>query len=310
MLEKWECYFCHRHRRTNKMNAFSRNLHPKEFLREAIRRFAGEISLQIVRALLHPIAFVREAIRIGPQVVRAFFLFKKPLSLILHFFNQTCPSDKRIHLRNGKELELSGHNLDVVVLFQVFCERVYPTDRNSVVVDIGANIGCFSLYAAFGGAEKVYAFEPNREAYHCMLENIRGNNLQKVIVPYNYAVTSKSNEVVTIPKAASPQNRIAYENANIDRDEYELVNTISLNDIVSKESISCVHLLKMDCEGSEYDIIASTSKSTFSKISRIIVEYHHGKAGEMVENLQQHGFKLEKQSRATEKEGMLWFRKS
>src|SRR5207249_2661778 len=128
-------------------------------------------------------------------------------------------------------------------------------------------------------------------------------------VPYNYAVTSKSNEVVTIPKAASPQNRIAYEN-KIDRDEYELVKTISLNDIVSKEGISCVHLLKMDCEGSEYDIIAGASKSTFSKISRIIVEYHHGKAGEMVENLQQHGFKLEKQSRATEKEGMLWFRKS
>jgi len=292
------------------MNGFSRHLPPKEFLREAIQRFAGEFGLQIVRALLHPKEFLRNAIIIGPQIVRALFLFKKPLPLIRHFFNQTCPSDKCIHLRNGRELKLSGHNLDIVVLFQVFCERVYPTDSNTVVVDIGANIGLFSSYAAFSGAQKVYAFEPNREAYHCMLENIRGNNLQKVIVPYNYAVTSKSNEVVTIPKAASPQNRIAYENANIDRDEYELVNTISLNDIVSKESISCVHLLKMDCEGSEYDIIAGTSKSTFSKISRIIVEYHHGKAGEMVENLQQHGFKLEKQSRATEKEGMLWFRKS
>src|SRR5205807_9416279 len=275
----------HRHERTHKMNGFSRHLHPKEFLREAIQRFAGELGLQIVRALLHSKEFLRKTIIIGPQVVGALFLFKKPLPLIHHFFNQTCPSDKCIHLRNGRELKLSGHNLDIVVLFQVFCERVYPTDSNSVVVDIGANIGLFSSYAAFSGAQKVYAFEPSPQAYHCMLENIRGNNLQKVIVPYNYAVTSKSNEVVTIPKAASPQNRIAYENANIDRDEYELVNTISLNDIVSKESISCVHLLKMDCEGSEYDIIAGTSKSTFSKISRIIVEYHHGKAGEMVEKI-------------------------
>ena len=291
------------------MNVISRNLHPKEFLREAIRRFAGEFGLQIVRAFLHPKEFLRNAIIIGPQIVRALFLFKKPLPLIHHFFNQTCPSDKCIHLRNGRELKLSGHNLDIVVLFQVFCERVYPTDSNTVVLDIGANIGLFSSYAAFSGAQKVYAFEPNPEAYHCMLENIGRNNLQKVIVPYNYAVTSKSNEVVTISKTASPQNRIAYENAGRDKDEYESANTISLNDIVSKESISRVHLLKMDCEGSEYDILAGISKSTFSKINRIIVEYHDGKVAEIDENLKQHGFKLEKVSRATEKEGMLWFGK-
>jgi FkbM family methyltransferase len=189
----------------------------------------------------------------------------------------------------------------------VFCERVYPTDGATVVLDIGANIGLFSLYAAFGGAEKIYAFEPNRGAYRCMLENIRRNHLQKVIAAYNFAVTSKSNEVVTIPKAASPQNRIAYGNFN--DDEYETVKTISLNDVVSKESISCVDLLKMDCEGSEYDIIAGMSESTFSKINRIILEYHEGKAGEINENFERHGFKLEKQQPQTEKMGMLWFRR-
>ena len=156
----------------------------------------------------------------------------------------------------------------------------------------------------------MYAFEPNREAYECMLENIKRNNLQNVIDPYNYAVTSKSNEVVTIPKTASPQNRIGYENGGRGMDGYELVKTISLNDIVTKESLSRIDLLKMDCEGSEYDILAAISKSTFSKISRIIIEYHEGKAGEIGENLRKHGFKLEKQSPATNREGMLWFRKS
>jgi len=262
----------------------------------------------IVRALLHPQERLQKAIKNGPQIVRASLLFKNPLPLIHHFLNRTSPSKKNIQFRNGRELNLSQHRLDVVVLFQVFCERVYPTDRNTVVVDIGANIGLFSLYAAFSGAAKVYAFEPNREAYHYMLENIRRNDLGKIIVPYHYAVTSKSNDVVKIPKGASPQNRIAYE--KVSNDEYESVNTICLNDIVSNNSISRVHLLKMDCEGSEYDILASISDSTFSKIDRIIVEYHDGKVGEIDEDLKQHGFKLERQAAQTEKMGMLWFRKS
>src|SRR6266513_1432574 len=264
---------------------------------------------KIVRALLPLRArtLLRRPLKNGLLIFRAWCLFKTPGSLIRHYFNQTSPSEKRIQLRNGRELNLSHHNLDVVVLFQVFCERIYPTDSNTVIVDIGANIGLFSLYAAFSGAKTVYAFEPNREAYRCMLENIGRNNLEKVIVPHNYAVTSKSNEVVTIPKTASPQNRIAYGNTN--NDEYESVNTVSLNDIVSKEGISRVDLLKMDCEGSEYDIIAGINKSTFSKIGRIIVEYHDGKTGEIAADLKQHGFKLERQERETEKMGMLWFRK-
>src|SRR5256885_13682279 len=108
-----------------------------------------------------------------------------------------------------------------------------------------------------------------------MLENIRRNGLQTVIVPHHYAVTSKSDEVVAIPKGASPQNRIAYGPAS--GDEYESVQTISVDDIVQREGIACVHLLKMDCEGSEYDILAGISNATFSKIRRIIVEYHDGR---------------------------------
>lgn len=266
-------------------------------------RKEATFGLRIVRAFLHPRTGIKKVLKI----IRALFVFKNPFPLIYHYFNLTSPPEKRIQLRNGSEVILSGHGLDIVVLFQVFCERVYPTDGATVVLDLGANIGLFSLYAAFGGAEKIYAFEPNREAYRCMLENIRRNHLQKVIAAYNYAVTSKSNEVVTIPKAASPQNHIAYGDFN--NDEYESVNTISLNDIVSKESISCVDLLKMDCEGSEYDIIAGMSESTFSKINRIILEYHDGKAGEIDENFKRHGFKLEKQQPQTEKMGMLWFRR-
>jgi len=289
------------------MSVFGGSVHRKAVLRDAVQRLAGDPGLAIARALLHPRIFLGRAWKNGLLVLRAWFLFKTPRSLIRHYFSQTSPADLRIHLRNGKELTLSGHRLDVVVLFQVFCEQVYPTDPDTVVLDVGGNIGLFAVYAAFSGARKVYTFEPNREAHGYMLENIKRNGLQTVIVPHHYAVTSKSDEVVAIPKGASPQNRIAYGPAS--SDAYESVHTISVDDFVRQEGIACIHLLKMDCEGSEYDILAGMSDATFAKIRRIIVEYHDAKSGKICEDLKPHGFELEKHVPETDRMGMLWFRK-
>jgi FkbM family methyltransferase len=266
---------------------------------EFARRTVKALLPARVRALLPPI------LRNAPLVAKAWPVFKRPLPLVHHYLNRSVPPEKRVHLRNGGELMLSGHELDMAVVFQVFCDEVYPVDRGTVVVDIGANIGLFSLYAAFSGAAKVYAFEPNREAYRCILKNIEANSLQDRIVPYHHAVTSRSNEIVTIPKAASPQNRIA--RASVPDDGYESVTTISLNDIVRNECISRVDLLKMDCEGCEYDILGGTTASTFSRIGRVIIEYHDGHEREIVKDLCRHGFRLERETAENDRMGMLWF---
>jgi FkbM family methyltransferase len=255
-----------------------------------------------VRALLPPI------VRNAPLVARASRVFQRPLPLVQHYLHRTLPPGRRVRLRNGGELMLSGHALDVVVVFQVFCDQVYPVDRDTVVIDVGANLGMFSLYAAFRGARRVYAFEPNREAYRCMLANIETNGLQATIAPYRHAVTSRSHEVVAIPKAASPQNRICH--ASVPGDEHESVTTISLDDIVRKEGLSRVDLLKMDCEGCEYEILAATTPATFSRIGRIILEYHDGREREIEKDLRRHGFRLEKEAAENERMGMLWFRRT
>ncbi len=177
-----------------------------------------------------------------------------------------------------------------------------------MVIDIGANIGMFSMYAAWRGARKVFAYEPNGEAFQCILRNIARNGLQARVVPYRHAVTSRSKEVVSIPRAASPQNRIA--RAATPDAEHEPVTTISLEDIVSNQGLSRIDLLKMDCEGSEYDILAGTSASTFARIERIILEYHDGREREIEANLRRHGFRLEKAVAENARMGMLWFRRA
>jgi len=60
--------------------------------------------------------------------------------------------------------------------------------RGRAVVDAGANIGIFSIYAAMLGAERVYAFEPVLRTYRMLVENIRLNNLNGKIIPINCAL--------------------------------------------------------------------------------------------------------------------------
>jgi len=71
-----------------------------------------------------------------------------------------------------------------------------------------------------------------------MLENISRKSLQTVIAPHNYAVTSKSGEVVAIPKGASPQKSHYVRTAS--SDGYESVQTILLDDIVSGKVHYCL----------------------------------------------------------------------
>ena len=242
------------------------------------------------------------------KILKALYLFENSLSLITHYVARSSPADKCIRFRDGRQMKLSNHNLDLVVLFQVFCERIYRRKRNnSVVLDVGANIGSFALYAAFNGAKRIFAFEPNGEAYGCMLHNIERNELGGTITPFRFAVTGKSNEIVKIPIAASPKNQISRQAIEDEDENYESVGTISLNDILSKEDISCVDLLKLDCEGSEYDIIAATDTATFAKIREVVLEYHDDRVEEIVDALKKHGFHLAKHRPESERMGMLWF---
>jgi hypothetical protein len=61
---------------------------------------------------------------------------------------------------------------------------------------------------------------------------------------------------------------------------------VSLQDIIDKSEVTPT-ILKVDCEGCEYDVILSASSATLLNFSHIQIEYHYG-----YENLKK---KLEKE---------------
>ena len=52
------------------------------------------------------------------------------------------------------------------------------------------------------------------------------------------------------------------------------VNSISLQQIFDNNNIEYCDFLKLDCEGSEYEIIKNLPTPYFKKIKKMIIEYH------------------------------------
>ena len=138
-----------------------------------------------------------------------------------------------------------------------------------IILDIGANIGDSPLFFA-KYYKKVYAFEPVPYNYEKMRQNIELNPQYKdKIVTYNNAVSDK---IGTLKISIDGAESSVYTNGR-DYCEIDAVRIPDiLNDINDKDHL----ILKMDCEGAEFDIVLNEDLSMFDEI---IMECHSQVAG-------------------------------
>jgi FkbM family methyltransferase len=239
-------------------------------------------------------------------VLKCFILFKKPLRFLYAYLTITPLAERMVELRSGLKIILSEHPHDIITIFVVFVRKDYgDMPANGVVIDIGANIGVFSLYAAhIGKVSKVFAYEPNSESFHYLLENISTNYLEQIIVPHRLAVTGMGKGIVKFPKKSSMYNAIIESESDID---FEEVETTSMPMMFS--DIENINLLKLDCEGAEYAILMESDQDVFKKISAIRMEYHFGREDEISTFLKQFGFIRCHFHQDSEKTGNLWYHK-
>ena len=150
--------------------------------------------------------------------------------------------------------------------------------EGDIVIDIGANIGIVSIYLAKKYPFlKIYAFEPVRQNYECILKNIELNNIKDgIITVENIALTKdrrKLNMIVPIYNTGQSNIHNRYSSpllSNIDPN----IPSIKLDDVFSKYNIEECKLLKIDCEGAEYEILYSTNESNLKKCNTLLAEFH------------------------------------
>ncbi|HEY0740168.1 MAG TPA: FkbM family methyltransferase [Chryseosolibacter sp.] len=191
--------------------------------------------------------------------------------MIDSYLNFKAPKENAYSLKSGHRLVLSTNPHDSITVMVIFCRQEYgPIPANGVVVDIGANIGMFSLYAAINGARKVYAFEPNRKSFEILCKNIEVNKFTDIIIPFNEGVSDTDGKIIYLPEDSSPYN-VATQAMKTDNVPVE---TVSLTSILNDRVKEKVDLLKIDCEGAEYEILYSTGKQVFDTIGAIRMEHH------------------------------------
>ena len=165
-------------------------------------------------------------------------------------------------------------------IVEILCLNSYPLDdidlRGKEVVDVGAYVGDSTLYFLYRGAEKVVAIEPHRGAYEEMLYNLRINGLQHKVIAINAALGGRRG-YCRIPIDLDVNETAVLNYLDRSTKGGIDVEVITLEDILKyvKESF----LLKMDCEGCEYEVI-NYSLNSLLKFKYIILEYHKANLNE------------------------------
>jgi FkbM family methyltransferase len=137
------------------------------------------------------------------------------------------------------------------------------------VIDVGANVGYFSLACAAIGAHKVLAYEPVSTTHERLNRNVNMLSVTDKVITHKQAVLGKPHDPLLIHLQPTHGANSLY----VPSDKSEFVKVITLEDCM-QQTYSHNVILKLDCEGAEYDILLDSPDHVFDRVQVIHVEIH------------------------------------
>jgi FkbM family methyltransferase len=203
--------------------------------------------------------------------------------MLIPVFLRRPAKDNRILKFRKSDVKMGVRGaMDVWSVKETFLDGFYrrygvPIQDDWTVIDIGAGIGDFSIDAAFGRPNTwVYAFEPFPDSFDYLKKNLALNEVKNVEA-FQEAIWSKPGHLVLDVSGGEPLQIASQETKEIEgeppKDAVE-VPAVTLAFVISRHGLAQVDLLKLDCEGAEYEILMTARKETLDRIHRIVMEYH------------------------------------
>jgi len=196
-----------------------------------------------------------------------------------------------------------------------FLHNSFVPQNGEIILDIGANCGLYTLGCKTRASEsRLFCFEPFAYTFSLLTQNMALNNLQSVSLSQcavgescgQTTFTGSENYPALSGKALTGVERPWFQNEWLLEDTVEL---LTVEDILLREELPFVDIMKIDVEGSECDVLAG-AVPVLDRVDRIIVEYHSAtlKRGVM-EVCMQNGFRLLKSDDSGSYYGDLYFMK-
>ncbi len=177
-------------------------------------------------------------------------------------FSVSCDSDSPVIDEIREIIELDIYNL----------KKIQSKDPSQlVVIDAGANIGLFSLVISAMGVKTIAAIEPFHKNQDYIQKNLENNQLP---VPHIFRGALVSAHSKIYLKLAPDSVGHAVTHQQIPGVKILEIQGYTLQDVYHMLEKQHIDLLKMDIEGSEYDVLLNSPDEWFSPIQNIAMEFH------------------------------------
>jgi FkbM family methyltransferase len=212
-----------------------------------------------------------------PEVLRCALRFKNWRALTREFATlRSFGAPTRALGRENFEIQLWDPG-DVQTVWSVFCNPNYTVpEKPRTVLDLGANIGTFSIYAAkLKHAEKIIALEPVASTFSRLRRNIESNGLAEVVTCVPQGIGGTIGRRTVYCGVSSPHSSMFYRgDPRFESGRTEEVSITTLEEVFERFHLTNVDVCKADCEGGEVEALLSASDSVLNRIRCITMEYH------------------------------------
>jgi FkbM family methyltransferase len=191
------------------------------------------------------------------------------------------PDSLTFQTRSGLRIDTPNRPGARVPVYEIFADDSYrlewflgPLLRRPVeVLDIGGHVGTFTCrLTQLHRQATVTAFEPSATTAEYLRRNVAHNGVGNRVTVVERALAGTTGSAVFDDNGAgSGLNGLAA--AGHSSGTATKVKTISFDDAV-KDAAAPVDLVKIDCEGGEYDLVLNSSPSSWATVQRVVIEFH------------------------------------
>lgn len=177
-----------------------------------------------------------------------------------------------IFFKGRAEDNFIGH-----IVAEIYKDKIYDPylrgKKDLTILDFGGNIG-ISAYYFSQFASKVVVLEPSLRHFDTLTRMVEFNGLKDIVRPIRKALYT---EITKLPfyHNANETMYSLYQNVNDNSSEPEMVETVTVEQLLKDEKIDHVDFMKLDVEGSEGEILAGSGFGNVAdKIDTIVMETH------------------------------------